>query len=236
MKSKINFGFAVLLALLVVVGYAFKNSTVKITKSDYQPIKKDVKITGSQLFQNNCAACHGADRQGNPPTFPSLDNIDQKLNKSEISELLKTGRNVMPSFSHLSELERNAIVGFLYGEEMEAGIVTEVTHTENGKNLFVANCARCHQPDAKNSNIQGQNQMQMGMGMRPPVLNGVNKRVNISQFKQILNMGPCYMPSFAALEDKNKEDIYAYLSTLESSNLNSNYKMRRGCGCGMGMR
>lgn len=232
MKTIINFGFGLLLVLLIVVGYGFKNNDTKITISDYQPIKNDVKITGSQLFQNNCAACHGANRQGNPPTFPSLVNIDQKLSKDLIGELLKTGRNVMPSFSHLSESERDAIIGFLNGEPTETDVVTEVTPTENGKNLFVANCARCHQPDAENSTSRGQ----MQWGMKPPVLNGVNNWVNISQFKRILNIGPCYMPSFAAMEDKNKEDIYDYLSSLESSYQNSNFRKRRGCGCGMSMR
>jgi len=198
MKTKINLGFGLLLALVIILGYGFKNNDTKIAKSDYQPIKKDVKITGSELFQNNCAACHGTERQGNPPTFPSLVNINQKLSKDQISGLLKTGRNIMPNFSHLSDPERKAIVGFLYGESTETDVVTEVTSIENGKNLFVANCAQCHQPD--------DSQRPRQWGMKPPVLNGVSNWVNISQFKQILNMGPCYMPSFAAMENKNKED------------------------------
>ncbi len=232
MKSKRKISFGLLLALVIVLVYGFKNSDTNNVSSNYQPIKKDVKITGSQLFQNNCAACHGADRQGNPPTFPSLVNIDQKLNKGQISELLKSGRNVMPSFSHLSESERNAIVAFLYGKDIEAGNVTEVSPIKNGENLFVANCASCHQPEAENSNSP----IQMHWGMPPPRLNGVSNWLNVHEFKQILNIGPCYMPSFVAMEDKNKEDIYAYLSTLESSYNNTNYRMRRGCGCRMRMR
>ncbi|MHB1106395.1 MAG: c-type cytochrome [Lutibacter sp.] len=232
MKTKMNIGFGLLLTILIMLAYGFQSNNSKIATNNYQPIKEELKITGSELFQNNCAACHGSERQGNLPTFPSLVNIDQKLSKDQIGELLKIGRNIMPNFSHLSDSERKAIVGFLYGESTDSAIVTEVSTIEQGKNLFVANCARCHQPDIENSNSQ----RQMHMGMRPPVLDGVNNWVNISQFKQILNMGPCYMPSFAAMEDKNKEDIYDYLSTLESSYQNSNYRMRRGCSCGMGMR
>lgn len=229
MKTKINMGIGLLLAVLIMSAYGFQSNNSKITTNNYQPIKKELKITGSQLFQNNCATCHGADRKGNLPTFPSLVNINQKLSKNQIGELLQTGRNIMPNFSHLSSSERSAIVGFLYGEPTESIISTEITSVEKGKNLFIANCARCHQPDTKNSNTQGQ----MQMGMKPPVLNGVNKRVNIFQFKQILNMGPCYMPSFASMDDTNKEDIYTYLSSLENVYQNSNYRMRRGCGMGM---
>ena len=77
---------------------------------------------------------------------------------------------------------------------------------------------------------------QRGWGMKPPNLNGVSDWISAGQFKQILNIGPCYMPSFVAMEDKNKEDIYAYLSTLEGSYNNTNSRKRRGCGCRMGMR
>jgi len=225
MKTTMNIGFGLLLTVLIMFAYGFQSNNSKTTTNNYQPIKKELKITGSELFQNNCAACHGANRKGNLPTFPSLVNINQKLSKNQIGELLQTGRNIMPNFSHLSDSERNAIVGFLYGESTTSAVATKISSVEKGKNLFIANCARCHQPDVKNSNIQ--NQMQMGM--KPPVLNGINKRASIYQFKKILNMGPCYMPSFAAMDDTNKEDIYTYLSSLEANSQN-NYRMWRGCG------
>jgi len=234
MKVKVIFG--VVLATVVFLGYGFQNINSKITDNTYQPVThKDLKITGSELFNKNCASCHGVNRQGNPPTFPSLVNVDKRLSKSQIAQLLKTGRNTMPNFSYLSDSERNALVGYLYGESTFADMTTVVMSAENGRNLFVANCARCHQPDAKNLNSQNQNQMhtQNQMGMRPPVLNGVNKWVNVYQFKQILNMGPCYMPSFYQMKDKDKEDIYTYLSSLENVYQNANYSMRRGCGMGM---
>jgi len=229
MKTKINIGLGVLVTCLIIISYGFKNNNTVNIESDYQTFKKELKITGSELFQKNCAACHGVQLQGNLPTFPSLEKINQKLTKNEISNLLKTGRNLMPNFSHLSTLEHSAIIGYLFGESTEVNFATEISSIQQGENLFVANCARCHQPDAENSNSQ----RQMHMGMRPPVLDGVNNWVNISQFKQILNMGPCYMPSFAAMENKNKEDIYAYLSTLESSHQNSYYRMQSGCGMRM---
>ncbi len=232
MKSKLNVGFGVLIILAIMLAFGFKKLETKISINDYEPIRKDVKITGSQLFQNNCAVCHGAERQGKPPTFPSLVDINQKLSKNQISELLKTGRNSMPGFSHLSESERNAIVAYIYGEDIESGIVTAVSPIENGKSLFIANCTECHQQDQKNSFTT----QQRGWGMKPPNLNGVSDWISAGQFKQILNIGPCYMPSFVAMEDKNKEDIYAYLSTLEGSYNNTNSRKRRGCGCRMGMR
>jgi len=228
MKSKTKLGFGLLLTLMILVALGYKSTdkeTEQYQEIDKQAVNDNFEITGEELYQNNCAACHGSGRQGNPPTFPSLATINQKLSKEQINTLLKTGRNLMPNFSHISDSEREAIIGFLYGESTETDVITEVTPIENGKSLFVANCAQCHQ--------QGGSQRTRQWGMKPLELSGVSDWVDIAQFKRILNMGPCYMPSFAAMDDKNKEDIYAYLSTLESSYQNANYRTRRGCRWGM---
>ena len=46
-------------------------------------------ITGAQLFQQNCAACHGTDLQGRPPMFPSLKEVKSRMTKEQIITLLK---------------------------------------------------------------------------------------------------------------------------------------------------
>ena len=233
MKSKLKLGLGLSLAFLIFLGYSFKPGTSvedQYQKIEKQTTKNDLSITGEELFLKNCSACHGSDRQGNPPTFPSLVYIDQKLTKVEIGTLLTTGRNVMPDFSHLSDAERTAIIGFLYGEETMSEHITEITAVENGKNIFVANCTRCHQAKADDATANDQKPW----GMQPPVLGGISNRFNTTQFKNILNMGPCYMPSFMALADSDKEDIYAYLSTIEG-NQKSNYRIRK-MSCRMSMR
>ena len=226
MKTKL---YVVLGILVIILSYGFRKNNLDNTEKDYLPISKDLKITGSQLFQKNCAACHGLHLQGNPPTFPSLENINNKLSKTQISELLITGRNIMPSFSHLSNSERVAIVGYLYGESTEAEIVTEVTPIENGKNLFLANCASCHESN-KTNNSKFNTNPNGNWGMQPPNLEGINRVYNLSQFNQVLNIGPCYMPSFSTMSIKDKRDIYVYLNTLKSDNQNYMNNWRRSCG------
>ncbi|HHC80842.1 MAG TPA: c-type cytochrome [Flavobacteriia bacterium] len=228
MKTKINVGFGLLLTIIIFLVVGFKSKPVEI---QYQKIteknsKSDLKITGNDLFQKNCATCHGTNRKGNPPTFPSLVNIKEKMTKGQIGTLLKTGRNIMPNFSHLSDSERNAIVGFLYGESTTATEITEVTAVERGKSLFVANCMRCHKVSPKDNTPTDQ----LSWGMKPPILGGISARVNKQSFNQILNMGPCYMPSFADMKNKDKEAIYAYLSSFKNPYQNYNHRMRRGCG------
>ncbi|MEZ4905225.1 MAG: cytochrome c [Spirosomataceae bacterium] len=72
-------------------------------------------MTGNKLYQQNCAACHGADLRGNHDgSYPSLVGINQKMPSKLIDNLLKKGRNMMPSFVHLSIEERAAIIDFIF--------------------------------------------------------------------------------------------------------------------------
>jgi len=207
--------------------------------SSYEPLEAQTAqvqdtatiITGAALFQKNCAACHSADLGGRPPAFPSLKEVKTRMSRSQIAELLKTGRNNMPSFAHLSEAERNAITGFLYGENTESRVQTQLTPEEQGRNLFVANCARCHK--AKPDDSQPAGQQMCGM-MRPPVLAGVTRYMNIPRFETVLNIGPCYMPSFDLLNHQEKSAIYTWLKTLEKDTpqYNGMMRMRGNWGCG----
>jgi quinoprotein glucose dehydrogenase len=51
---------------------------------------------GAELYQNNCAACHGPDRKGAPPAFPSL--ADSKLTAAQMADIVHSGRGRMPGF------------------------------------------------------------------------------------------------------------------------------------------
>jgi len=75
---------------------------------------------GKSLFMANCAACHGADRKGSGAAYPSLVNVGDRLNAPAIQAILKTGRGRMPSFKHLPDGERNALVRFLLNAETES--------------------------------------------------------------------------------------------------------------------
>jgi quinoprotein glucose dehydrogenase len=76
--------------------------------------KKDIS-KGNALYNINCTSCHGMDRKGSGAEFPSLVNL--KLSKTEAITVLETGRGRMPSFTHLSENDRAAIVSFITNSE-----------------------------------------------------------------------------------------------------------------------
>ncbi|MBW8733091.1 MAG: c-type cytochrome, partial [Asticcacaulis sp.] len=77
--------------------------------------------SGEALYQNVCASCHGAARQGSPPEFPSLVDVDKRLSDDQISRQIAVGGGRMPAFGKsLGEQERAAIVAYLKGDPAQA--------------------------------------------------------------------------------------------------------------------
>ena len=77
--------------------------------------------TGQLTYRVNCASCHGVDRKGQPPTYPSLAVVPEKYSQAQVEEIIHNGRGQMPAFPSLSEEELDALVSYLYGEKPEAG-------------------------------------------------------------------------------------------------------------------
>jgi len=68
---------------------------------------------GEQIYQTQCAVCHGSDRTGNPPAFPSLVNIDQRMKQTEIADTIHNGKGRMPGFPNIKDTQLNDLVDFL---------------------------------------------------------------------------------------------------------------------------
>ncbi|MDX1905715.1 MAG: PQQ-binding-like beta-propeller repeat protein [Bacteroidia bacterium] len=99
---------------------------------------------GEQLYRTYCAACHGAERQGDPAgVYPSLVNIAARKQPGEVHRIIAQGKGVMPSFGQLNPDQRAAIVAFLLGtEKTEAsdpttGNTPVVPYAHTGYNRFL---------------------------------------------------------------------------------------------------
>jgi len=66
---------------------------------------------GEGLYLDNCSSCHGTDRKGSPPAFPSL--ADSKLSEAEMTEVLWTGRGRMPAFRGLLAGDLKALLTYV---------------------------------------------------------------------------------------------------------------------------
>ena len=84
-------------------GAAFDPETALLyVNSNEQPwIIRMVTHDTTSLYKNNCASCHGDDRKGTPPTFPSLVDIASRRSHAEIATIIREGAGRMPGFDHL---------------------------------------------------------------------------------------------------------------------------------------
>jgi quinoprotein glucose dehydrogenase len=77
---------------------------------------------GRVIYQKHCAACHGDERQGIPPTFPALAGLKDRLGESEALGKIRQGSGQMPGYKGvLTEDEESAIIAFLY-DKQDVGI------------------------------------------------------------------------------------------------------------------
>ena len=76
--------------------------------------QKSGLTAGELAYVNNCSACHGVERKGNPGSgFPSLVNIKNKLGKKNIEEIITKGKGMMPGFPQISRAEKEALLHFI---------------------------------------------------------------------------------------------------------------------------
>ncbi|HWV28910.1 MAG TPA: pyrroloquinoline quinone-dependent dehydrogenase [Dyadobacter sp.] len=85
---------------------------------------------GQVVYMRNCAACHRADRQGSGQEYPSLTEVGSRMSKDEIGSIIKTGRGRMPSFQHISEKEREELVGFLLNTTPKTPVIENHSASE----------------------------------------------------------------------------------------------------------
>lgn len=77
---------------------------------------------GSTVYQSQCGLCHGGDRRGSPPAFPSLIDIGKHLSDAEIIELIHGGKGRMPSFPNVVDARLEALLNYLKtGQEAVSG-------------------------------------------------------------------------------------------------------------------
>ncbi len=73
---------------------------------------------GVVLYQKNCMGCHGPERLGSGD-YPSLIGVEKKYKFAQFSQLLATGRRMMPGFPQLSKAEKMAIGSFVLNLKTE---------------------------------------------------------------------------------------------------------------------
>lgn len=68
---------------------------------------------GHVVYNTNCIGCHGAELKGNGTSYPSLVNIGKKYTADQVSGIIASGRNMMPSFKQISPADKKNLLAFL---------------------------------------------------------------------------------------------------------------------------
>jgi mono/diheme cytochrome c family protein len=123
-----------------------------------QPSKAHAANTkGAKVYASHCVMCHGPQRQGAPPTFPSLIGIGRHMSNQQIIHLIHTGKGQMPAFPTLQHEDLTALLHYLTSDvsaPAHASIHTVSAEVHSlgsaaaGAPIFQQNCAFCHGRDA----------------------------------------------------------------------------------------
>ncbi|KAA5547689.1 pyrroloquinoline quinone-dependent dehydrogenase [Adhaeribacter rhizoryzae] len=119
-----------------------------LTMVDAKPKTSEKLSAGAQLYQQNCASCHGPDRLGDQHSYPSLVQIQDRLSRRDIELTVKNGRGRMPAFGHIPENNRQAIIDFIINpnikstneqnqEKVIASKIPQLPYTHTGYHRFL---------------------------------------------------------------------------------------------------
>ncbi|MGD0520503.1 MAG: c-type cytochrome [Terracidiphilus sp.] len=92
---------------------------------------------GAEVYEAQCALCHGEKLEGNPPSFPALLGIGNRYSDEKLLALMRTGKGRMPAFTTLSSEETDALMRFLHPPKQTTRTDSAGQYTMTGYRRFV---------------------------------------------------------------------------------------------------
>jgi glucose dehydrogenase len=177
---------------------------------------------GEQVYQNQCAMCHGTDRAGAPPDFPSLVDVLSRLTLEKVTDNVKKGNGRMPSFPNIDDARLNALIDYLRtggagkestgkaeaGKELTSvpvqGMVAQTPADKAGAGIYQDRCAICHGDHME------------GIAPSFPMLIGVGDRLTKAQIVDMVQNGKGQMPPTADMQGADLEALLRYMGVGEA--------------------
>lgn len=129
----------------------------KYSKMELQAVAadKEAHAMGERMFMTYCAQCHGSDARG-AKGFPNLADSDWLYGgePETIKTTIMEGRQgMMPPFGPALGTEGvKDVANFV---RSLSGLNHDAARAERGKEIFAANCAACHGPEATGNQMIG---------------------------------------------------------------------------------
>jgi len=175
---------------------------------------------GATVYQSQCAMCHGVDRAGAPPAFPSLVGILGRLTAERVTEQVKKGTGRMPSFPNLDDQALASLLEYLRTAaptanptgvaEMKAApsvlsMTGQAAADEAGAAVYKDKCAVCHGDHRE------------GIAPAFPMLIGLGSRSAASQTVAEIHNGKGAMPPFPDLKGPDLDALLRFLEVSDNA-------------------
>jgi glucose dehydrogenase len=161
---------------------------------------------GENTYLNQCSACHGENRQGSPPAFPSLIGVDKTLGDSGITKVIREGTGRMPSFPNIKDVALKELIAYLSKPPNLSDARSALTIPESGNRnekegaaLYDRNCAICHGDDLR------------GSRSNYPGLINVRNRLGDEQIAAVIHNGKGRMPAFPQIDTTGTAALLHFL-------------------------
>jgi glucose dehydrogenase len=168
---------------------------------------------GEEVYQHQCAICHGVDRSGSPPAFPSLIGADQRLTQQKIIDTIRKGTGRMPSFPNIDDTHMHSLLEYLHTGST-VGSKTELSSAPAagqegtdaaGAVVYSNHCAICHGDHRE------------GIPPSFPMLVGLGSRLSAAQTIEMIHSGKGRMPPMPDIAGPELEALLRYLGVHASA-------------------
>jgi glucose dehydrogenase len=169
---------------------------------------------GEVTYRNQCAVCHGQDRAGSPPAFPSLVDINKRMPEAKMVAAVHQGIGRMPSFPNIDDARLAQLLDFLKtdptppiagaGKELASNPAPagpETSADPAGLTVYKARCAICHGDHRE------------GVSASIPTLIGVGGRLSTAQIIELVHKGKGRMPPVSDLKGGRLDALLRYLKS-----------------------
>jgi mono/diheme cytochrome c family protein len=187
-----------------VTNTLFVGSTEMAWLGDLSPVTAGGS-PGERIYRQQCAMCHGVNRAGSPPAFPTLIDVEKRVTHDKIVSNIHNGTGRMPSFPNLDDGKIASLLDFL-NTPVDAGDKQEMTANPSaapadkaGAKAYADHCAICHGDQEE--------------GIKPdlPALVGIGSRMNEDQMRAVIHDGKGRMPAIPDVSDAETAALLRFL-------------------------
>ena len=179
---------------------------------------------GARLYTAQCAVCHGADRRGSPPAFPSLERTTMHLTDPAVTEIIHNGKGRMPSFPGIEGTDLKLLLTYLKTDIESTAKPNAAPASAPGGNraevagaaLYERNCAICHGEDL------------LGNASNMPGLIGIRARQSDAKIDAIIHKGKGRMPPFPNISSTQTAALLRFLAPPDHGMVSDKREMEGG--------